>query len=129
MLCRFIKLPAESEAAETILELSEDGGRTKWVRTFGSMRAVSLQEITHNGFIEEAGPFRLVMKIEVQEDFVVHRQIGLKLMKLNVPQIFGPTVVGVLRPGSTDSSWNLKVTISHPLLGLICQYEGEMFAE
>jgi hypothetical protein len=129
LLCKLIKLPPEGSAVATTIALTQEGDRVQWVRTFDGMRAVSLQEVTSDGFIEEAGPFRLVMRIVRDGDSVVHQQKGLQLFGAPVPRIFGPSVAGRLRAGSSDASWHLHVTISHPILGLICSYEGEMTAQ
>lgn len=129
LVCKLIKLPPEGAAVATTLTLSQEGQQVKWVRQFDAMRAVSLQEITGDGFIEEAGPFRLVMRIQREGDSVVHRQEALRLFGVTVPGFLGPSVYGTLRPGSSDTSWQLNVTISHCVLGLICRYEGEMTAQ
>ena len=122
-----IMLPPEGDKIEAQLRLSEDGNDIRWFRRFGIMNAESLQTFSKYTYTEQAGPFRMVFRIEGRGSSLAHIQIRTKLFGIPVPRFFGPTVEGLMSAGPTDRSWSLSVNIRHVWFGWICRYEGVMF--
>src|SRR5579863_9898368 len=85
LVARLMKLPPSGECVATRLHVSRNGAVVRWNRLFGTFPVVSTHRVRRHYFVERAGPFGLLIRPEVADGALVHRQVGLRLFGLPIP--------------------------------------------
>ena len=123
ILARALRLPPVGERVEVALQVKTSGDRETWIRGFNGQRVTTTQWQEDQYLIEKAGPLRFVFRVEADSKELRfhfrHNRIGS--MKLPFPLLCVNA-----RACSTGEKWNIEVTISAPLLGMLAEYSGEI---
>ena len=129
VVARLIKVPPAGRGVVSSLELNQTGPTTRWIRSFGEMRAVSDQRLVGGSIVESAGPYQFELVPRVEGNALIVSSGRLRLLGIPAPRWCGPSIVAKLSEGPDELSWRLGVRIGHPWFGVISQYAGVMRAE
>lgn len=135
----FIRAPKPGEAVpvELSIELepaddpSEAPHPERWVRHFAGAPMVTRQWRADTLLVEALSLSRLYFELRVSEGAMVFEQRRCELLGIPLPRALSPRVearAGPCQPPRADS-WALEVRIALPLIGLVCEYAGEMRSE
>lgn len=122
-LARLCGLPREGKSQTLTLETSWDGDRMVWRRVFNGRAFVSKQVI---------GPGRVTDSVRFSQlEFVVETDGSKVIFKSDRATVFGIALPRAVRPVSTATlqpagkGWQVKVSVTAPLVGLLCEYVAQ----
>lgn len=128
-LCRAMRLPPAGEEVETQLVVTGDGGRERWVRSFGGHTLVTEERAGGGGeLVECLRPIELRFRLRVEAGALCFEQIGAALrlggLRLPLPRALAPRVVA--REASAEGGHRVRVTVDvwAPVVGRLFAYEG-----
>jgi hypothetical protein len=128
VLARLARLPAEAEAAEVHLVVTQRGAIEEWRRSFASRPMVSWQSARPDGLLaERMGLTEMRLRLQVVDKTLTYQTEGLALClgprwRLPLPNWLGPSVRA--REELTGEGLHVFVEVRLPLLGRLIGYDG-----
>jgi hypothetical protein len=118
------RLPPSADRAEVRLEVVAQGGRERWIRSFGKRKLTSLQWEENGLLVEQFPLMRFGFRIVREGDTLVHQLKRCWVGPLPIPLALAPRIFTTTK-GSADG-WRLTVRVEVPLLGRLIEYEGDI---
>ena len=104
-----------------------DGNGTIWDRRFGTGHFISRIEASGIGFLVETfGPFTLRFRLTPDGDAVSWTLQRAAVFGLAIPSFLAPRIAA-REWLAADKAYAMSVAVVLPLLGLVIQYEGELY--
>jgi hypothetical protein len=127
-LARLLRLPRQSDAAETRLVVTPHADGEHWLRTFDDRRLDTRQyEAGDCELAERIGVLELRFRLEASKGALVFRQLAAALMvgsvRLRLPAAWAPRVEAREDPAGPHHI-HLHVRVALPGLGPVLTYDG-----
>jgi hypothetical protein len=115
-------LPPPGHNIPLQLRVTPVGDTEEWLRQFGAITIRTVQWQDRERLVEKAGPLAFRFQITGNETGMIFRSERCCCLGIPLPQAMAPSVEA--RVTGFETSWNVEVTISQPLLGLVTTYSG-----
>src|SRR5262249_4658793 len=129
-LARLLRLPLPAEAVGTRLRVSPSRDAERWFRAFGGRRLVTMQRERRGLLAERFGVLEFLYRLQVVEQGLEYDQkvvaLALGPFLLRLPFWLSPRVVARESPGKGPHHTQVDVRVTHPLLGLLLAYKGQL---
>ncbi len=127
LAARLMRLPPSSEQVPVHLRVEVKGEQEYWVRRFGT-QVLTTTQWSHGGLlIERAGILCFGFHLAPCEEGFRFEFRKCWLLGVLLPSVFAPKVNAEV--WGTEAGWWVQVKVEVPLLGLLTQYDGEMFPQ
>jgi hypothetical protein len=123
-IASLLRLPSQGTSVRLQLEVSAEGNRERWRRTFNGAPMQTCQWAHHGWLVETAGPFRLGYRLAASREGLRFDLQRAWFYFLPLPPAMAPKIQAVAT-GRQDG-WSIRVRAELPVVGLLVQYEGEM---
>ncbi len=120
-------LPDSGINTPVTINVTELRGHILWIRTFGKKKFKTLQWFEGETLCEKRGITTFYFDLEIAEEKVHYQQRALRIASITMPKGMATQVEGIVQ--ASGPGWRIDVTISHPGIGVICRYNGEMRAD
>lgn len=117
-------LPDEARAARVVLEVLIDPAGQRWSRSFDGRGFASFQRAESELLLESLGRAVVGFRLDAADGVLTYRTARVRALGVNWPRWLRPTVSADVR--ATSSGWRVDVSVTAPVLGLLCAYGGEM---
>jgi hypothetical protein len=121
-LATIMGLPAASDGISMSVDGEHLPDRMIWSRQFGDRKFESCFRLQHGRLIESFGPFRLLLRLEVQEHRLRYVLERVALFGLPLPHGLAPSLEAW--EGERDGRYDLAVEVRLPVIGRLVRYEG-----
>ncbi len=126
-----VRFPPTSDDVAVNVQFDAKDGIETWTRDFGGKRFASRQEegcgARAHLMIERFGPLAFAMAVVLEPGRMSLVHVGWRIFGIPMPRFLAPRVVAYEEV--RDGKFNFHVRVTHPLCGLIVQYDGWLARE
>jgi hypothetical protein len=124
LLANALRLPPAGEHVPVALRVDVVGEGERWTRQFGRLKLITAQRIRRGLLVESAGSFTFGFSATAQDGVLRIESERFWAMGIRLPVGLAPSVQA--RASGHETGWRVHVRIDVPLLGMLCEYEGEV---
>jgi hypothetical protein len=117
-----MRLPAATERVAMSVEGDHLPDRMIWNRRFGDRKFESCFTLRQGRLVESLGPFRLQLRLEVQDHRLRYVLERVTVFGLPVPRALAPQLEAW--EGERDGRYDFAVEVRLPVIGRLVRYEG-----
>lgn len=122
LLANVMRLPAAAEQVAMSVEGDHRPDRMIWRRRFGTRTFESCFKLHRGRLIEALGPFRLQLRLEVQDHRLHYVLERVTLVGVPVPRALAPSLEAW--ESERGGRYEFAVEVRLPLVGRLVRYEG-----
>jgi hypothetical protein len=129
-LCALCRLPTQSAIVQCDVLVEASEASERWCRSFGAWKFASTQFEERGLLVERIGLLDLRFRLAEEGGGLRFPQVGAYLrllgLRLRIPRVLAPNVVGIELPGSEPGTVLIDITLNAPLVGTLIRYRGEV---
>jgi hypothetical protein len=122
ILANLMNLPAAAESVPMSVEGDHLPDRMIWNRRFGERKFESCFQLRQGRLVESLGPFRLRLRLEVQDHRLCYVLERVTLFGVPVPRALAPSLEAW--ESERGGRYEFAVEVRLPLVGRLVRYEG-----
>jgi hypothetical protein len=122
LLANVMGLPAAADQVAMSVEGDHLPDRMIWNRRFGERQFHSCFRLDRGRLIESLGPFRLHLRLEVQDHRLRYVLERVTMFRIPIPHGLAPSLEAW--EGERDGRYDFAVEVRLPFVGRLVRYEG-----
>lgn len=121
LLAKWLGLPKAGFNVKVTVSITQEGSRQRWERRFDGRPLISHLALNGMKATEYVGSLEIDYDLQLAGQTLTYHSRAARWKGRPIPK---PNIAAILK--ETPKGWHVDVSVSLPIIGLVCHYWGDM---